>query len=177
MHIGRSGRNDPVKRVGLVGDDDPHRSESQTLQGVTLAIKIFQRVLVIYMVGLEEAIQFVSGFKAQHAAELGLGDMPGLEFFQREPFERPARKVGAAFGGQTAGKLIGNLDRQVHALTVPRRDAGGQRRSPAGWWSLWDNASTLWEIILPFAITLSRMRWADCQSAAGCHPAPQTPYH
>ena len=54
-----------------------------------IALDIFERHVFIDAMGLKEAVH-LDTCQAEHAPEFRLGDMPGLEFFEREGFKRPA---------------------------------------------------------------------------------------
>jgi hypothetical protein len=81
----------------------PALRKPPTAQVAPLLFQIVERVLFKDSMSLEEPVQPRAGFEAQQAAELGLGDMPALEFFQGEHFQDLAREI-TMFRGEVAGE-------------------------------------------------------------------------
>ena len=96
-----------------IGDDEPHRSQSQALKILDLTLDIFERVVVQDAAVLEKTVQLITGAKAESPAYLGLRQMSSLVFVQRKRLERAARQI-AADDTQLAGDVVGNLDRHIH---------------------------------------------------------------
>jgi len=85
---------DPNKIVErrCVGHDNAHAGlQPEAAHIPPFLFQIFNRVIFEHAMGLEEAVQASAGFKAEQASEFGLGDMPALEFFERQHFQNPAR--------------------------------------------------------------------------------------
>ena len=61
----------------------------QAFQRRTFLLKVFQAVVFIHAVRLEEP-RHLHASQPEHLAELGLGNAAGSQFFKRESLERSA---------------------------------------------------------------------------------------
>ena len=65
------------------------------------------------MVGLEEAIEIVSGFESEYPPQLWLGEMPVRKLFERECFEGPAWEIA------DRRRQAARPDRRESVLSLP----------------------------------------------------------
>ena len=105
-----------VNRPGI-GNDEPHRLESQLLQSVAVLLKIFHGVVFIHAMGSQELVEPVPGSEAEQPPQVGPADATALEFLERQGFEGAAREVVAGCTHAT-GHFVGNLNGEIHALSL-----------------------------------------------------------
>jgi len=112
QELNAADQNQVIDGTG-VGNDKPHRfSESQAFEIGKVAFDIGHCDVFINAMGLEEAVELVSGFKAEQANKFWVRDMTVLIFFYRQPFQRSARQT-VAIRTQAAGEIIGDVHCQV----------------------------------------------------------------
>jgi len=77
-----------------VGDDEPHRSESQPPKSLDVATQVFDGVVVDQNpVGLQEPVQPAAGTKTRQLPQFRLVDVTSLVFLEPKRLQRPAPRT------------------------------------------------------------------------------------
>src|ERR1022692_851851 len=96
-------------------------SKPQTFQSFPFPLKIFHGVVLIDIVSLQEAIDFVAGFKAKQAAQIRLMEMTQPVFFRQQGLQGAAGEIVIHAAAKPLGDVVGNVDREFHALYLTFR--------------------------------------------------------
>jgi hypothetical protein len=98
-------------------------SESRAFQGLPLALEIFHRVFVENVVAFKEAVDFITGLKAEEAPQVGLMQVALPVCFGGEGFERLPREI-AARQCHATGNIVRDVNAHFHETTLPRHAEG-----------------------------------------------------
>lgn len=119
QNLDGANQNQIVQR-SRVGNNNPHlRCEAQSPQRGAFSLQVFPREVEPHFVSLQEPVQFIASPKPQYLPQLRLGQSARLVFFQGERFQCPARQI-APRSRKPLGHIIGNVQRQLHARSLPR---------------------------------------------------------
>jgi hypothetical protein len=99
-------------------------SETEPPQVAPLALQIIKAVGLEHVMRLQKTVEGVARTEAKQTAQLVLRKMTKLVFFTRQRFQRTPGEI-ATRGGEALGDIIGNLDYQVHAFSIPVRKHAG----------------------------------------------------
>src|SRR6266436_7206833 len=99
-------------------------SDTEPLQVAPLALEIIKAVVFEDVMRLQKTVEGVARTEAKQTAQFVLRKMTKLVFLKRQRFQRTPRQI-ATRSGEALGDVIGNLDDQVHAFTVPARKHAG----------------------------------------------------
>lgn len=116
--IDLSDQDEIMGRPGI-GDNDPHASKAEPVEGLLLALEIGKRAGFIDLVRLQEAVQLVKHFNAEQAAKLGLGQPAGAKGFRGQRLQRLALDITG--GAEPLREIVGNVKNEIHRITVPRQ--------------------------------------------------------
>ena len=116
-NIALSNQHQIVQRPGI-GDNEPHVPlKADAAQVAPLLFQILKRIFHEYFMSLQETVERLARFKAEHAAQLGFGDMTVAEFLQRQRLQRPPRDFPLACA-DAPRHVVGNMHSQIHAVTL-----------------------------------------------------------
>src|SRR5206468_7109061 len=71
-------------------------SKAQTMQSLTLALQVFQRIVLEYLVFLQEFVDLVSGFESEEPPQIGLGESAALVLLGDQRFQRASRQIATS---------------------------------------------------------------------------------
>ena len=100
-----------VDRAG-VGDNQPHRLESQTPEILHITPHVLNVDIGPDMMGLQKVVEFITGLETQQTAQLCLRYAFRPVFINAEGFQNPARQV--APGSEATSDFVGNVHGQIH---------------------------------------------------------------
>lgn len=73
-----------------------HASKAQTPQDLTLTLQVFQRVVLEYVVSLQEFVDLVSGFKSEEPPQIVFGESATLVLLGRQRFQSAPRQIATS---------------------------------------------------------------------------------
>jgi hypothetical protein len=108
---------DKIIEWRCIGDDRRHLRPEMAV-GLAIAFEVFQAVLQLNAVVLQEGVDFHAGRKAKQTAQLGSGDFAGTVGFERQRFQGSARQV-LALRGEGRQELVWKQNGDVlHGLRI-----------------------------------------------------------
>jgi len=92
-------------------------SKAKSGQRLQLAFQFLQRDAVVIVVRLQEPVDFVAGFETEQSPKVRSGQTAGAIFLCHQRLESAALETDTA-GAEALGKVVADMDGQVHGHTV-----------------------------------------------------------